>query len=438
MPRIKFGALVGLSGLAAAICPLFGASVEKETSMSRRCADMKLPDRYDWLEWDRRPGGCYLKELAALKGYEAGGIDEEDREVIAGDLAELSAMVGDEAAALRHVASVSEPVGKAAAPVDPFRDAVAVPAIRAIVEAARSHRIVILNEAHHVSRHRMFAWELMRALRPLGYGYFAAEAFNGDVEAFAASIRNGVPTMGTGSYVRDPVFGNLVRDAVRSGYRLVPYEVSAADGPAPADPYEAHVHRETAQAKHLIDRIFAKDRGAKVLIYVGYSHGIEVPVRRTRGPGTAKWMAAILKERTGLDPLTVDQVSLSPAASAEFDLPEYALAVRHMKRAEPTVFKSGERLLSVGTYAGKMDMSVAHPRPRLLRGRSDWALRAPATRIAHLPAALRSGGEDRLVQVFRAGDPEDAVPVDQVIVGPDRPKPVLIVPRGRKLRYMVQ
>lgn len=42
-------------------------------------------------------------------------------------------------------------------------------AVEAIVREARTHRIVILNEAHHVPLHRGFAMKLARELRKIGY-----------------------------------------------------------------------------------------------------------------------------------------------------------------------------------------------------------------------------------------------------------------------------
>lgn len=48
-------------------------------------------------------------------------------------------------------------------------------AIQAIVAAASTRRVVLINEAHHVSMHRAFAHKLAIELRKIGYTYFAAE-----------------------------------------------------------------------------------------------------------------------------------------------------------------------------------------------------------------------------------------------------------------------
>jgi hypothetical protein len=43
--------------------------------------------------------------------------------------------------------------------------------------------------------------------------------------------------------------------------------------PSPGqDPKDRILQRESAQARNLVDRIFAKDKNAKVFMYVGYGH----------------------------------------------------------------------------------------------------------------------------------------------------------------------
>ena len=58
-----------------------------------------------------------------------------------------------------------------------LRLAAAEDALPLIVQAAAGTRVVILNEAHHSPRHRGFALQVARALRPLGYTHLAVEAF---------------------------------------------------------------------------------------------------------------------------------------------------------------------------------------------------------------------------------------------------------------------
>jgi len=78
------------------------------------------------------------------------------------------------------------------------------------------------------------------------------------------------------------------------GFTLVAYESS--------DPEK---DREVGQAENLFNKTFAKDPTAKVLVLAGMDHILETPA-----PNGKKWMAALFKERYGIDPLTIGQNDL--------------------------------------------------------------------------------------------------------------------------------
>ena len=139
-------------------------------------------------------------------------------------LSQFASFLGDEATA---VGLDERPPHPSVVPPD-LDGAVARDAIDAIVEAAGNTRIVILNEAHNVSGHRAFAARVMRALRPLGYDWFAAETFTQPQPVPLVRIgayANGAPFLASyGYYTHDPVFAEMVREAARLGYRFSDYE----------------------------------------------------------------------------------------------------------------------------------------------------------------------------------------------------------------------
>ena len=57
--------------------------------------------------------------------------------------------------------------------------------------------------------------------------------------------------------------------------------------------------REDAQTANLIEAVLGAAPETKLIVHVGHSHVAELPVHGT------PWMAARLKERTGIDPLTI-------------------------------------------------------------------------------------------------------------------------------------
>jgi hypothetical protein len=305
-------------------------------------------------------------------------------------------------------------------------------AISAIVERARRTRIVILNEAHHSPRDRAFALQVARALRPLGYTYLAAEAFenrqrSGETQPPVATMaRDGFPRLTQGFYLKDPAFGDFVRQSLRAGYRPVAYEYVP---PVPRDPA---VSRDRVQAQNLVGAIFSRDPHARVFVYVGYAHAAERPV----GDDPSEWMAGHLARETGIDPLTIDQTFISEyhdESPANREL-HRIVASRGLRAA--SVLMSGGRPLVVGIYAGAVDLQVVHPRTRFRGGRPTWlsGMDRSAVRVPRhlLPAAGR-----RLVQAFIAAEPPDAVPVDQVLVEAGRPAPFLMLPR-QTIRFAVQ
>ncbi|MFP3943729.1 MAG: hypothetical protein ACLFWF_07540, partial [Alphaproteobacteria bacterium] len=188
--------------------------------------------------------------------------------------------------------------------------ATAADPLTAIVSAARRHRVVIINEAHDWSAHRAFIEDVASALAKEGFSTYAAETFQFEPGREPRPyLRNE-----EGYYSREATYGRLARTVLALGYKLVPYEQKlifaseeekAAYRELPSSKRIAR--REEEQANNLIARFFDRNKKAKILIHVGYSHAREVPQTRKDGKTTLVWMAARLKQKTGIDPLTIDQ-----------------------------------------------------------------------------------------------------------------------------------
>lgn len=312
-----------------------------------------------------------------------------------------------------------------------LRAATARPAIAEIVRRARLTSIVIINEAHYNPRDRAFALEVARALRPLGYGYLAAETFNqswegGPSPAIARLVADRVVTRSTGYYMLDPVFARYVNEALRLGYQPVAYESSQsqnARGPG-IQP------REDGEAENLLAFLRAHP-GAKLLVHVGHGHVNEVPQPNTDGPQTFM-MAARLKQLTGIDPLTINQTTMSDLQPSMRDA--YPIAAAKAGTRDVVLFE-GNRPLLLGAPA--TDLQIVHPARAYRYGRPTW-LAALGGRPVAVPTALLPSAGERLIQAFDAGAPADAVPLDQVLVTAGRPAPSLMLPRGVRVRYATQ
>lgn len=302
-------------------------------------------------------------------------------------------------------------------------------AIEEIMRRAKATNIVILNEAHTSPRDRAFALEVARALRPLGYSLLAVEALRnypvaGDPLSGADRLkRDGFARLSTGDYTRDPVFAGFLRGAMSLGYNPVAYEETKEQ----MRPGEGTIEREKAQAQNLFSSVFSKSPKAKTLVYVGLSHAAEMPVN-----GTER-MAGILKRLTKVDPLTIDQATvtdLTPGARRAYDLASAKIGKR-----SGILFDDGKPLV-LGLYEGAVDLQVIHPRRAYRRGRPTW-LAALGGRLVPIPKGLWPTVGHRLVQVFSANAPRDAVPLDQVVVTAGKPVPALFAP-AVPLRFETQ
>lgn len=301
-------------------------------------------------------------------------------------------------------------------------------AMAEIVARARLTNIVILNEAHNSPRDRAFALRVARALRPLGYKTLAAETFDNNPPESGISRtdqlkRDGFVRFNTGSYTIDPVFARFVREALAMGYEPVAYEqTKAQDRPASGIP-----EREQAQAENLMAKIFSTRPHEKVLIFVGHGHLAELPGRH------GELMGARLKRMSGVDPLTIDQTNVTDLSSSARDA--YAIAAARIGR-NSTAFFEGANPLILGTLAGSVDLQVIHPRRAYVSGRPEWLAALGGKRML-VPQRLMPAKGRRLIQVFAANAPSDAVPLDQVLVNAGSPRPALFVPAG-PVRFAIQ
>jgi len=184
-----------------------------------------------------------------------------------------------------------------------------VDAADAVVEAAAQRRIVMINESHHDAQTRELTLALLPRLRAMGFRYFAAEALS---DKDADLMRRGYPVESSGSeYLLEPLYGEIIRQAIKLGYIIVPYDIEL----------NSDKDREGVQAQALYEKVFAKDPQAKLFVHAGYSH-----IDKATGNlgDDIKPMAMQLKQLSGLDPLSVDQVQFRDVAVGGIDFGYYA------------------------------------------------------------------------------------------------------------------
>ncbi|TCM00201.1 hypothetical protein C8J41_1258 [Sphingomonas sp. PP-CC-3G-468] len=278
-----------------------------------------------------------------------------------------------------------------------------------IVRRARQTSIVVVNESHERSQHRGFAADVAQRLRPLGYDTLALETLSNPPADVPAQYLPGFITHpdlpyledNDGQYLSEAGYGRLGRQAKALGYRLLRYEDNTHNEQAkPVSPAQQIALREEAQAGNLTS--FLKTRPTtKLLVYVGFSHAAEVQ----RADGSV-WMAARLKEKTGVDPLTISQ----------------------------TTCRGGSGTIHLSTLpsdqpAGAFDLVVDHPRERFTRGRPAWR-QEKGDQAIDIPRTLRPAKGWRVIEARPVGEAVTSVPVDRVAIRPGE-NVALMLPPGR-------
>ena len=301
-------------------------------------------------------------------------------------------------------------------------------ALGAILREAKSRQIVILNEGHHVPRHRAFALRLAIELRKLGFEYIAMETLSPKLDT-PALVRRGYARIEDGYYSREPLFGDLIRRSLAVGYKVVAYEQQYDPNGNYADAIARIDGREEAQAQNLMDRLLKDRPNARLFIYLGYGHLVKEPVAIGDGK-MMLWMAGRLRAKSGVDPLCIDETQVGEAdrTGAYDDLID---ALFPKPGGDPVALAS--RSISGKYWPGieGTDMQIIHPSARLIDGRPDWMSMNGYRKPRAIPAELLPKRGRRLIQAFVEGEAADAVPMDQVIVTAGEKPTVLLLPKGR-------
>lgn len=277
-------------------------------------------------------------------------------------------------------------------------------AIEYIIEQARDQQIVIINESHCQPKERHFTKKLLKYLKNLGFTYLGLEAITSNSKPELTSIpvnrynltdtlinERGYPLMKaiSGSYVKEPQFGNMIREAVDLDYVIFGYENFGKQ-------------RELDQATN-IARILSQDPHAKILIHCGGGH-----LNESHEDGSKKRMAEYLKELTGIDPLTINQIIYS------YDLTILEEVFSSRTINEPVVLagKNGNLFQSIYDNNSAFDIAVIHPKAEYINGRPSWLVNDSELSEAQIQLNMIGIPGPLRIKIIGVDERMDAVPVD--------------------------
>ena len=272
------------------------------------------------------------------------------------------------------------------------------PAADVILEMARTRKAVFFNEAHSAPVTRTLTIELLPKLRAQGYNYFAAETLydtDHDLQ------KRGYPTAKSGFYVDEPLYGEMVRTALRLGFKVIAYDVeSAGAGDA----------RERAGAERLYQEVFKKDPNAKLVVNAGFAH-VQKSGRYLGGSS----MGEFFKKVSGIDPLTIEQTMLIQHARAEQDHPYYAAVVQQLKPTQPSVFVASDGKPWT-LKPDKYDISVLFPTYEVVKQRPNWLALGGERVVYSVGSEMCRNQYPCMVEAFYAGEDDAAVAADRTVL----------------------
>jgi hypothetical protein len=224
---------------------------------------------------------------------------------------------------------------------------------RFITFIASNYKVIMLNEALNKPLHRAFAYTLLDVLYNRGYRYLAMEMLNPMLDQELSKL-----TYKTGHYATEPVAGELIRQALDLGFKLVAYEDPQSQQHTPTE-------RDSIQAVN-IAKILKQDPDAKIFVYASYGHIAEKSTTPEFIP-----MGMAFKRITGIDPLTIDQTDMTEESNFAFGKAFYDAYILKFPVTTPSIPLENDEPVNV-TGTTLYDLTIIHPKTTYAYARPNW------------------------------------------------------------------
>ncbi|MEE3622872.1 hypothetical protein UCD39_02560 [Nitrospirillum sp. BR 11752] len=351
---------------------------------------------------DRLAAGDFVGEIHV---YEAAAAREKDSDLMSQSLATQYARLG------RPDLAWIAWKRRGRKDCDEAAQGVAADPLQTLLSRARDRRVVMINENHIAPASRAFWLAALPRLRQMGFTHVAMEALSIDGSDWQAGevrergIYDDHPYFTP--YLSEPTFAAVIRKAMALGFDLVPYDDMDVMN---QDPDLRTELRERVEAARLAEVLARMPPDGKLLVLAGWGH-VDKGMR-----GQVPWMAEAFKQRTGIDPLTVDTTACQrPDATSS---------------ATTYLNPDGSDRITP-SYVGHVDLQVHVPQavgadPVAAAGVSRHWLGQPVA----IPAALLPKGGDGVVEARKPGQPADTAPYDRLFLRRGEVLP-LYLPPGR-------
>ncbi len=308
-----------------------------------------------------------------------------------------------------------------------------------ILAATAQNDFLFINESNRFPQTRAFAQLLLADLWDQGYRYLAVEAFNNDDTQLKT---RGYAVMNSGYSIKEPVFGDLIREALALGFIVSGYQPTADElgkakkiiSPKVSSTDAKIVDKNAlawAQAMN-ISRIMRADSDAKIIVLAK-----ENSIREYSINGESA-MATWFKSLTRKNPLTVDQSRMIEHCPPEND-PLYAKMMLNQATVyskstgeEPEAFvqKTYDETAHE-RFKQCFDIQVFHPKHNYPNNRPAWMQMEGYRKPYVFNPDKHDMNYPCLVRAYKKGEDKNfAVPVDVIEVVDPSIATSLMLPSG--------
>ena len=297
--------------------------------------------------------------------------------------------------------------------IDYYKTFVSSNAIKEIEDASKNSQIVMINEAHENTQHRVFTKHLLKGLYDNGYRYLFIEALpsqKGVPREYQDTMLHErkylLDSPISGIDTTEPQYSNMVREALILGYKVLAYNGRGRN-------------RENESVKN-IGETLKSDASAKMIIHCGWSHIYEhrdTTYKRT-------WLGKKIQDSLGIDPLTVNQVILTERPASK-ESPFYEL----MDFDEPTVFLNSRNEFYNGYSNNQFfDILLFQPTTKYIHNRPNWLINQKDHQLVEIKT--KAGKYPCLVKAYKIDDGQNAVPIDVIEKKSKKDPCYLVLPSG--------
>ena len=197
-----------------------------------------------------------------------------------------------------------------------------VAAVQHLDEEIKEQRLVFINDSPLHPQTRILTKELLQVFSDKGFTHLAIEAFTNAAEKVD---KIGHPTINMGVYTDEPLFGELIREAIRLDFKIVSFNPSSVEldrakkivqksmSLSPKDPKLTINSANWSKAMNL-NRQYSKNKSAKYLVV---THKNQTQKKEVNG---IRSMAYWFQQITKTAPYTIDQVCLLYTSPSPRDL----------------------------------------------------------------------------------------------------------------------